>query len=129
VNGDVFAGKTAAGINLDTKRVAGSLWNGVGGLTYQVVTNFSGSASGADVVVSERTEVLAVPNATAGGYFNAKVKDNKSPFVFKGAGAITVNSADTTAGAPSGTYPFNVDGIKSSENSISAYGQTGRNAP
>jgi len=128
VNGDVFAGKTAAGINLDTKRVAGSLWNGVGGLTYQVVTNFSGSASGADVTVSERTEVLAVPNATAGGYFNAKVKDNKSPFVFKGAGAITVNSA-VTVGAPSGTYPFNVDGIKSSENSISAYSSSGRNAP
>lgn len=111
VNGDVFAGKTAAGVNLNTKRVAGSLFNGTGGLTYQVVTNSGGLLSSN----SGNVTILPTPTASAGGYFNAKIKNNKSPFVFKGAGAITVNSAATVA-TPSGTYPFDVDGIKSSEN-------------
>jgi len=127
VNGDVFAGKTAAGINLDTKRVAGSLWNGVGGLTYQVVTNITGSSDLTNSTFGSRTEVLGVPTATAGGYFNAKIKNSKTPFVFKGAGAISVNYGDPVE--PSSTFPFNVDGIKSSDNSISAYSLTGRNAP
>lgn len=119
VNGDIFAGQTAANVNIDTKRVAGSLLNGAGGVTYQVVTNlFSNSIV---------TEVLAVPGATAGGYFNAKIKNMKSPFVFKGAGAISVRSESMDF--PSGTYPFNVDGIKSSDNTISGYSQVGRNAP
>jgi hypothetical protein len=124
VNGDVFAGQTAAGINLNTKRVAGGLWNGIGGLKYQVVTNISVGTNTATLT----NQVLAVPNATAGGYFNAKIKSDKSPFVFKGAGAITVNSAATVS-SPSGTYPFDLDGIKSSDNSISGYSLTGRNAP
>ncbi|MFM8887998.1 MAG: hypothetical protein ACKOKC_16485 [Chthoniobacterales bacterium] len=118
VNGDVFLGKTAAGINLNTKRVSGALINGVGGLTYQVVTNISVTSTTGTLSNS----VLSVPNATASGYFNAKIKNNKTPFIFKGAGAITVNSAAAVA-SPSGTYPFNMDGIKSSGLTTSGYAQ------
>ena len=132
VDGEVYAGQTAAGINLDTQRVAGSLWSGVGRPTFLVVTNSDTTVDTntvpPTVTSNNQVEVIALPSATAGGYFNAKIKSDKSPFVFKGAGEIS------TRGTPQGnggnaTYPFDLDGIKSSDNSISGYSLTGRNAP
>lgn len=135
VDGDVFAGQTAAGINLNTQKVAGSLWSGVGRGTFERVENpvyVTNTNTGSISFVGYRTEILSIPGATAGGYFNGKIKDNKSPFVFRGAGEISTrgtpqaNSAGLNASA---TYPFNLDGIKSSDNSISGYSLSGRNAP
>ena len=123
VDGDVFAGQTAAGINLNTKRVAGSLWAGVGRSQYELVETPILNTNGA--IIGFDTKILNLPGAEAGGYFNAKIKSDKSPFVFKGSGEIS------TRGTPQGnrgnaTYPFDLDGIKSSGNSISGYS---RDAP
>lgn len=136
VDGDVFAGQTAAGINLNTRKVTGSLWSGVGRastvLIDKPIITTNGSGTNQNVTVVTNLVPINFPGATAGGYFNAKIKDNKSPFVFRGAGAISTRgtpqaSADDVKG--SATYPFNLDGIKSSDNSISGYSLSGRNAP
>ncbi len=128
VDGDCFAGQTAAGANLDTQSLHGSLWQGVGQNSYEKVTNFVATPVGTNFVVSESVTLLAIPGATANGYFNADINSDQAIFTFFGAGQITVRS---TAAAVTNvyTYPFNVDGIKSSDNSVSGYSLTGRNAP
>jgi hypothetical protein len=112
VDGDVFAGQTAAGINLDTKKVAGSLWNGTGKSSYEKVTNTTFDTNNRPI--SSAVSLLTVPGASAGGYFNAKIKSDKSPFTFKGAGEISTRST-SQAGQGNATYPFNLDGIKVSD--------------
>jgi hypothetical protein len=113
VDGDVFAGQTAAGINLGTKKVAGTLWNGTGRSTYERVDNPSYTTNGD--FIGYTTTFLTVPGASAGGYFNAKIKSDKSPFTFKGAGEISTRST-SQSGDGNATYPFNLDGIKVSDN-------------
>jgi len=113
VDGDVFAGQTAAGINLGTKRVAGSLWNGTGRSFYEKVTNTTFDTNNRPI--SSSVTLLTVPGASAGGYFNANIKSSKSPFTFKGAGEVSTRST-SQAGRGNATYPFNLDGIKVSDN-------------
>jgi hypothetical protein len=113
VDGDVFAGQTAAGINLGTKRVAGSLWNGTGKSFYERVTNTTFDTNNRPI--SSSVTLLTVPGASAGGYFNANIKSDKSPFTFKGAGEMSTRST-SQSGVGNATYPFNLDGIKVSDN-------------
>ena len=132
VDGNVFAGQTAAGINLDTQRVSGSLWKGAGQPTFLVVSNTSTTVNTnttpPTITTNTSVQNFAFPTATAGGYFNAKIKSDKSPFVFKGAGEISTAGTGVGGGGVA-TYPFDLDGIKSSDNSISGYSLTGRDAP
>jgi len=116
VDGNTYAGQTAAGINLNTQRVAGSLISGLG-------TGYSFLTPLASLNTNTGTLTLtyppqAVPPSTASGYFNAKIKSDKSPFIFKGAGEISTRQIDPFTTATSGftTYPFNLDGIKVSDN-------------
>ncbi len=128
VDGDVYAGQTAAGINLSTKKVAGSLWRGTGRNSY-LVTNTT-AVIGTNIIgeplYATNPLILSIPGASANGYFNAKIKSDKSPFTFKGPGEITVRPTNAQAIL---NYPFKLTGIKSTDNSISGYSQTGRSAP
>ena len=129
VDGDVFAGQTAASINNNTGTVAGSLWSGVGRNEYLVITNPVFNTNG--VRISETTEILQFPSATAGGYFNASMETTKSPLIFKGAGEMSVvGSPVANRGIQAGnaTYPFNVDGIKVSDVSGPTLSSTSGNA-
>gem|GEM_PF-3031538 len=121
VNGDVYIGITAANINGPGSSVSGVLANGAGRTRYQVFTNQeAGVASVANVGV----EVISLPSATASGFFNGKVKNNKSPYTFKGDGEITISTAIGFSSDVDGTHDFNVDGVKTSGNSASAFPQT-----
>jgi len=111
VDGNVFSGQTAAGINLGTKKVAGSFLNGTGLSSFEKVTNTT--IDGGFRITT--TTYVAVPSAAAGGYFNAKIKSDKSPFTFKGAGEISTRST-SQSDEGNATYPFNLDGIKVSDN-------------
>jgi hypothetical protein len=116
VDGDAYAGRTAAGINLHTQRVAGSLVNGVGASYNFILPTVTANTNGTSTTNYTTT---SVPVSAASGYFNAKIKSDKSPFIFKGAGEISVNEALANLGiSPGGhmTYPFNLDGIKVSDN-------------
>lgn len=117
VDGDCFAGQTAAGVNLDTQSVHASLWQGVGQNSYEKVTNWVVDTNGFG---NQTVTLLAIPGATANGYFNADINSDQSVFTFFGAGQLTVRyTAATKTNVP--TYPFKVDGIKSSFNAISGY--------
>ena len=125
VDGDVFAGQTAAGVNLDTQSVHASLWQGVGQNSYEKITNWAYDTNGFG---RETVTLLAIPGATANGYFNADINSDQSVFTFFGYGQLTVRyTSATKTNVP--TYPFKVDGIKSSFNSISGYSMGGQNAP
>lgn len=126
VNGDVYAGQTAANINPRSSSVNGALVNGSGRNTYQLFTNQTTDSGGG--VANTGVEVISLPTATASGYFNAKVKNNKSPYIFKGNGEISVHDSGSSIPGDR-VYPFKVDGIKASENSASASTQTGRITP
>lgn len=132
VNGDTFAGTTAATINPQSGGVAGALVNGAGRVNYRLFTNQAPNPNGTGVV-NVGVSVINLPTASASGYFNAKVKSNKSPYTFKGAGQLSTTVTDAAGTRPQAgstrVYAFNVDGIKSSENSASASTQTGRVAP
>jgi hypothetical protein len=129
VDGDVFAGQTAAIINNNTGTVAGSLWSGVGRNTYEIIENPIVDTNGR--ITGFTTEILQFPSATAGGYFNASMESTKSPLVFKGAGEISVlGTPVANRGIDDGnaTYPFNIDGIKVSEVSGPNLSSTSGNA-
>ena len=131
VDGDCFAGMTAAGINLDTQSVHGSLWQGVGQNSYEKVTNWTwvtNAPFSTNAPPFTTVTLLAIPGATANGYFNADINCDQAVFTFFGAGQITTRSTAATK-TNNLTYPFNIDGIKSSDNSISGYSLGGRNAP
>jgi hypothetical protein len=120
VNGDVYVGTTAANINPSSSTVAGALINGAGRARYQVFTNQeAGVASVADVGV----QVISLPSATASGYFNANVKNNKSPYTFKGKGTISIATASGASSFIDGIHQFNLNGIKTSLISASAVQQ------
>ncbi|MBE2180405.1 MAG: hypothetical protein IAE97_08030 [Chthoniobacterales bacterium] len=122
INGDVFAGQTIAGVNISSKTVNGSLWNGLGRSTYERVTNLSviGTNAAGTPIIGSTVSLLAIPGASAGGYFNAKIKNDKAVFTFKGPGEISVREATTNA-AVTVTYPYQLSGIKVSQNSASGY--------
>jgi len=120
VNGDVYVGTTAASINPSSSTVAGALINGAGRARYQVFTNQeAGVASVANVGV----QVISLPSATASGYFNANVKNNKSPYTFKGKGTISIATASGASSFIDGIHQFNLNGIKTSLISASAVQQ------
>jgi hypothetical protein len=116
VDGVAYAGQTAAGINLHTQRVAGSLVNGSGGTYNILLPEIKTTASTGVIVLTTNFVSTSVQASAASGYFNAKIKSDKSPFIFKGAGEIsTIETLFNTAGSKV-TYPFNLDGIKVSDN-------------
>lgn len=108
VNGDVFAGRTAASINPDADTVNGTLWAGVGQPSYEKVTNTIFNTN--SVPIGETVTLLAVPGATSGGYFNARVNSDKAVYTFSGFGQI--HTIPTAAGVSPITSPFKINGIK-----------------
>lgn len=126
VNGEVYTGTTAAYINPDSGKIAGSLVNGAGQVNYLLFTN---QEAGIASVANTGVEVVSLPSATASGYFNAKVEDNKSPYTFQGNGSMAISSAAGGDSGPDDFYQFGLDGIKNTDNSLSGLGISGRNAP
>jgi hypothetical protein len=122
INGDAYVGTTTANINPKTSTVSGVLANGAGRTLFQLFTNqATGGGSG---VANVGVEVISLPSATASGYFNANVNNNKTPYTFSGSGTIAIASASGSISAVDGTHNFNLDGIKTSGNSASAFPQT-----
>jgi hypothetical protein len=121
VNGDAYVGTTAANINAKSSTVSGVLANGAGRTLYQLFTN---QAAGVNAVANVGVEVISIPSATASGYFNANVNNNKTPYTFNGSGTIAIASASGSSGELDGTHDFTLDGIKTSGNSGSAFPQT-----
>jgi len=121
VNGDAYVGTTSANINPESSTVSGVLANGAGRTLYQIFTN---QAAGVASVANVGVEVISLPSATASGYFNANVNNNKAPYTFKGGGTIAIASASGNISAIDGTHDFTLDGIKTSANSASAFPQT-----
>jgi hypothetical protein len=116
VDGVAYAGQTVAGINLHTQRVAGSLVNGSGS-SYNLLLPTITTASTGGVLVSTTNFVsTSVQASAASGYFNAKIKSDQSPFIFKGAGEISTIETLFNFSGNTATYPFNLDGIKVSDN-------------
>ena len=121
VNGDVYIGTTAANINPDSSTVSGVLANGSGGNRYQLFTNQSTSGF---VVANTGVQVVSLPSATASGYFNANVNDNKATYTFTGSGTIAIATASGGTSEVDGTHNFQLNGIKTSGNSATAAQQT-----
>jgi hypothetical protein len=124
INGDVFVGATSANINPKSSSVSGVMANGVGRNIYRLVTNSVAAGGGGAAVAGTTTVVLSIPSATASGYFNANVNNNKSPYTFAGGGTIAVATAVGGGSELDGTHNFTLDGIKTSGNSASAFPQT-----
>jgi hypothetical protein len=122
INGDAYVGTTAANINPKSSTVSGVLANGAGRTLYQVFTNQETGPAGA--VANTGVEVISVPSATASGYFNANVNNNKATYTFKGSGTIAIATAVGGSSEVDGTHNFQLDGIKTSVNSASAFPQS-----
>jgi hypothetical protein len=122
VNGDVYVGQTSANINPQSSTVSGVLANGVGRNNYILVTNSVAAGGGGALVAGTTTVPISFPSATASGYFNANVNNNKATYTFNGSGTIAV--ASSSAPELNGTHNFQLDGIKTSVNSRSAFPQT-----
>jgi len=121
VNGDVYVGTTAANINGPGSSVSGVLANGAGRTLYQLFTN---QAAGVLAVANVGVEVISLPSATASGFFNGTVENDKSPYTFEGDGKITIATASGATSEIDGTHDFNVDGVKTSGDSESGFPQT-----
>ena len=121
VNGDVYIGTTAANINPDSSTVSGVLANGSGRTLYQLFTNQTTSGF---VVANTGVQVVSLPSATASGYFNANVNDNKATYTFTGSGTIAIATASGGTSEVDGTHNFQLNGIKTSGNSATAAQQT-----
>ena len=121
VNGAVYIGTPAANINPDSSTVSGVLANGSGGNRYQLFTNQSTSGF---VVANTGVQVVSLPSATASGYFNANVNDNKATYTFTGSGTIAIATASGGTSEVDGTHNFQLNGIKTSGNSATAAQQT-----
>jgi len=122
VNGDVYVGSTSANINPDSSTVSGVLANGAGRTRYQLFTNqTTGEFGGA--VANTGVEVISVPSASASGYFNANVNNNKATYTFAGGGTIAIATATGGGSEVDGTHNFQLNGIKTSVNSASAFPQ------
>ena len=121
VNGDVYIGTTAANINPNNSTVSGVLANGSGGNRYQLFTNQSTSGF---VTADTGVQVVSLPSATASGYFNANVNNNKATYTFSGNGTIAIATASGGTSEVDGTHNFQLNGIKTSPNSGSGAQQT-----
>ena len=121
VNGDVYIGTTSANINPDSSTVSGVLANGSGRTQYQLFTN---QTAGTLSVANTGVEVVSLPSATASGYFNANVNDNKATYTFSGNGTIAIATASGSTSEVDGTHNFQLNGIKTSGNSATAFPQT-----
>ncbi len=121
VNGDVYVGTTSANINPDSSTVSGVLANGAGRTRYQLFTNQS--TGGGIGVANTGVEVISIPSASASGYFNANVNNNKATYTFAGDGTIDIATATGGSSEVDGTYNFQLNGIKTSVNSSSAFPQ------
>ena len=121
VNGDVYIGTTAANINPDSSTVSGVLANGSGGNRYQLFTNQTATDF---AVANTGVEVVSLPSATASGYFNASVNNNKATYTFNGSGTIAIATASGSTSEVDGTHNFQLNGIKTSPNSGSGAQQT-----
>ena len=121
VNGDVYIGTTAANINPDSSTVSGVLANGSGRTLYQLFTN---QTAGVASVANTGVEVVSLPSATASGYFNASVNNNKATYTFNGSGTIAIATASGSTSEVDGTHNFQLNGIKTSGNSATAAQQT-----
>ena len=121
VNGDVYIGTTSANINPDSSTVSGVLANGSGRTQYQLFTN---QTAGTLSVANTGVEVVSLPSATASGYFNASVNDNKATYTFSGSGTIAIATASGSTSEVDGTHNFQLNGIKTSGNSATAFPQT-----
>ena len=121
VNGDVYIGTTAANINPDSSTVSGVLANGSGRTLYQLFTN---QTAGVASVANTGVEVVSLPSATASGYFNANVNNNKATYTFSGNGTIAIATASGSTSEVDGTHNFQLNGIKTSGNSATAAQQT-----
>jgi hypothetical protein len=122
VNGDVYVGTTSANINPKSSTVSGVLANGAGRTRYQLFTNQAVAV--ASVAANVGVEVISIPSATASGYFNASVNNNKTPYTFSGGGTIAIATALGDVSEVDGTHNFNLNGIKTSGSSASAFPQT-----
>ena len=121
VNGDVYIGTTSANINPDSSNVSGVLANGSGRTLYQLFTN---QTAGVASVANNGVEVVSLPSATASGYFNANVNNNKATYTFSGNGTIAIATASGGTSDVDGTHNFQLNGIKTSGNSATAAQQT-----
>ena len=121
VNGDVYVGTTSANINPDSSTVSGVLANGAGRTRYQLFTNQS--TGGGIGVANTGVEVISIPSASASGYFNANVNNNKATYTFAGGGTIAIATATGGRSEVDGTHNFQLNGIKTSVNSSSAFPQ------
>ncbi len=121
VNGDVYVGTTSANINPDSSTVSGVLANGAGRTRYQLFTNQS--TGGGIGVANTGVEVISIPSASASGYFNANVNNNKATYTFGGGGTIAIATATGGSSEVDGTHDFQLNGIKTSVNSASAFPQ------
>jgi len=121
VNGDVYVGTTSANINPDSSTVSGVLANGAGRTRYQLFTNQS--TGGGIGVANTGVEVISIPSASASGYFNANVNNNKATYTFAGGGTIAIATATGGSSEVDGTHNFQLNGIKTSVNSASAFPQ------
>jgi hypothetical protein len=120
VNGDVYVGTTSANINPDSSTVSGVLANGSGRTRYQLFTN---QTAGVAAVANTGVEVISLPSATASGYFNANVNNNKATYTFAGGGTIAIATSVGGGSEVDGTHDFQLNGIKTSVNSASAFPQ------
>ena len=121
VNGDVYIGTTAANINPNSSTVSGVLANGSGRTRYQLFTNQTADIGS---VANTGVEVVSLPSATASGYFNANVNNNKATYTFSGSGTIAIATASGSTSEVDGTHNFQLNGIKTSGNSATAFPQT-----
>lgn len=121
VNGDVYVGTTSANINAKSSTVSGILVNGAGRTRYQLFTNQS--TGGGIGVANVGVEVISIPSASASGFFNANVNNNKATYTFAGRGAINISTAVGGGSDVDGTHNFQLNGIKTSGNPSSAFPQ------
>lgn len=127
IDGQTFAGQTIANVNIDQNSVSGNLLNGMSSAGFErvetPVLNTNGTRIGTTV------SFVSVPGGIAGGFFNASITKNQAVFAFSGPGKITtqkvVAASTNTPTAPTTmfTYPFNLNGVKTSYNTASGYVQ------
>jgi hypothetical protein len=125
VEGRTYGGLTIANVNISSKQVTGALLGGQPDFTYLTDTN--GSITGVDT--------LPIVNRGMSGGFQAKIKSNKALFTFKGDGELStpaneqsVNFSPSPTNATSATIttettPFQLDGIKVSNDASPSFSQ------
>ena len=124
VDGATFAGQTVANVNIDQNSVNGNLLNGTSSAGFERVDTPILNTNG--FVIGFTTSFISVPGAIAGGFFNANITKNRAIFAFSGPGKITTRQVGSGTNAASSvlfTYPFSLNGIKTSDDTASGYVQ------